>query len=139
MPRAAGGARASSATARARVTARRCRCPCSRWSTSRPSPADPRPRTASCSADSRAQTLSCWRVKHGSIVMTVCTIACVSPPHSWSCMSGVQVGILVGVVSGLHSEIIPEMAWLSLRHVTPDTLHVTRDTRLLTCGGCRSW
>ena len=43
-------------------------------------------------------------------------------------MSGVQVGILVGVVSGVHSEIIPEMAWLSLRHGTRDTCagHGTR-------------
>ena len=33
---------------------------------------------------------------------------------------------MVGVVSGLHSEIIPEMAWVSLQHLTRDTRHVTR-------------
>ena len=35
---------------------------------------------------------------------------------------------MVGVVSGVHSEIIPEMAWLSLRHGTCDTCagHGTR-------------
>ena len=55
-------------------------------------------------------------------------LLCVCPPHSCCCMSGVQVGILVGVVSGVHSEIIPEMAWLSLRHGTRDTGHVTRGT-----------